>query len=290
MIDEPARNAAPRYLLVGSGGMLGHDLRAALDGHSVSAPSHTELDITDRAQCRAAVEGHDIVINAAAYTAVDAAEDDEAEAMRINAVGPENLALACAETGAVLVHYSTDYVFSGDGDGPYAEEAPLAPVSAYGRSKAEGERRAQAANPTGTIILRTAWLYGEHGPNFVRTMVRLYRENGHLTVVNDQHGQPTWSRDLAQQTVRMLATGIRSGVLHGTSGGATTWHGFAQAIVDNLGGDPSVVAPTSSAAFARPARRPTNSVLGHEGWARLGLEPMRHWRAALDDAMATVTF
>jgi dTDP-4-dehydrorhamnose reductase len=121
-------------------------------------------------------------------------------------------------------------------------------------------------------------------------MMRLYREHGTLTVVDDQHGQPTWSRDLAHQTVRMLDAGVRSGTLHGTNAGATTWHGFARAIVENLGGDPEVVLPTDSAHFERPAPRPTNSVLGHDGWARLGLTPMRPWREALDDAMAEGVF
>lgn len=281
-----------RYLVAGAGGMLGRDLVATLTaaGRAVSALDRAALDITDLDACRAAVAGHDVVLNAAAYTAVDAAETDEQRATLINATGAENLARACAEAGAVLVQYSTDYVFDGDGVGPYAEDAPIAPVSAYGRSKAEGERRARAAHPEGTIVLRTAWLYGEHGPNFVRTMMRLYRENGTLTVVDDQHGQPTWSLDLADQTLRMLDAGVRSGVLHGTNSGATSWHGFARAIVENLGGDPASVLPTDSAHFVRPARRPANSVLGHDGWARVGLAPMRPWRGALDDAMSRGVF
>ncbi len=286
-------SAPTRYLITGAGGMLGRDLQATLTGHTgatVTAFTRAELDITDPEACRAAVAGHDVVLNTAAYTAVDAAETDEQQAMLINASGAENLARACAEAGAVLVQYSTDYVFSGDDAGPYAENAPLAPVSAYGRSKAEGEIRARAAHPDGTIIMRTAWLYGEHGPNFVRTMMRLYRENGHLTVVNDQHGQPTWTTDLAEQTLRMLQTGLRSGTLHGTSAGATTWHGFACAIVENLGGDARDVAPTDSAQFARPARRPTNSVLAHDGWARLGLTPIRAWRDALNESMSAEIF
>lgn len=277
-----------RALVAGAGGMLGTDLVAVLAeaGWRVTALDRSGLNILDSAACEAAVAGYDVVLNAAAYTRVDDAESDEDTAMAVNADGAENLARASRAAGAVLVQYSTDYVFSGDGIGPYPEDAPLAPVSAYGRSKAEGERRARAAHPDGTIVLRTAWLYGEHGPNFVRTMVRLYREHGTLTVVDDQHGQPTWSRDLAHQTAGMLAAGVRSGVLHGTSSGATTWHGFARAIVENLGGDPAAVVPTDSARFVRPARRPANSVLGHDGWAALGLEPIRHWRAALDDAMA----
>lgn len=280
-----------RYLITGAHGMLGRDLQAALAAapgdRRVTAAGRAELDITDPEATLAAVAGHDVVLNAAAYTAVDAAETDERAAHLVNAIGAENLAAACRAAGAVLVQYSTDYVFDGAQTEPYAEDAPLAPVSAYGRTKAEGERRARAAHPEGTIILRTAWLYGEHGPSFVRTMMRLYREHGRLTVVDDQHGQPTWTRDLAEQTVRMLDAGVRSATLHGTSSGATTWHGFARAIVENLGGDPRDVAPVSSAEFSRPAPRPANSVLGHDGWAARGLVPQRAWRPALDDAMGS---
>ena len=282
--------ATRRYLITGAAGMLGRDLQATLVGRPVTALTRLDLDITDPLACADAVAGHDVVLNAAAYTAVDAAETNEDQAMLINATGAENLARACATAGAVLVQYSTDYVFAGDSVEPYDETAPLAPVSAYGRSKADGERRACAAHPAGTIVLRTAWLYGEHGPNFVHTMMRLFAERGTMTVVDDQHGQPTWTRDLAEQSVRMLDAGVRSGTLHGTNAGATTWHGFARAIVENLGGDPATVMPTDSAQFARPARRPANSVLAHDGWAHFGLEPMRPWRLALNDAMAEGVF
>lgn len=286
-------NVPTRYLITGAGGMLGRDLQATLlhrPDLTVTALTHADLDITDPEACRAAVAGHDVVLNTAAYTAVDDAETHLDDAMAINATGAENLARACAAAEAVLVQYSTDYVFSGDDAGPYPESAPLAPVSAYGRSKAEGELRARAAHPDGTIVLRTAWLYGQNGHNFVRTMMRLYREHGALTVVNDQHGQPTWTRDLSEHTLRMLETGMRSGTLHGTSSGSTTWHGFACAIVENLGGDPADVAATDSSQFSRPARRPFNSVLAHAGWAALGLDPIRPWRAALDEAMAEGVF
>lgn len=280
-----------RYLITGAHGSLGHDLQAALAAapgtRSVTALGRAELDITDPAACRAAVADHDVVLNAAAYTAVDAAEDDEEAAHLVNAIGAENLAAASRTAGAVLVQYSTDYVFGGRQAEPYTEDTPHSPVSAYGRTKAEGERRARAAHPEGTIVLRTAWLYGEHGPSFVRTMMRLYRERGTLAVVDDQHGQPTWTRDLADQTIRMLDSGLRSATLHGTNSGATSWHGFAQAIVENLGGDPADVTPVTSADYPRRAPRPANSVLSHDGWQQHGLTPMRAWRPALDSAMTT---
>ncbi|NHF62663.1 dTDP-4-dehydrorhamnose reductase [Microcella pacifica] len=280
-----------RYLITGAHGSLGRDLQATVavapGTRSVTALGRAELDITDPAACRAVVADHDVVLNAAAYTAVDAAEDDEEAAHLVNAIGAENLAAASRTAGAVLVQYSTDYVFDGRQTEPYAEDTPHSPVSAYGRTKAEGERRARAAHPDGTIVLRTAWLYGEHGPSFVRTMMRLYRERGTLAVVDDQHGQPTWTRDLADQTIRMLDSGLRSATLHGTNSGATSWHGFAQAIVENLGGDPADVTPVTSADYPRRAPRPANSVLSHDGWQQHGLTPMRAWRPALDSAMTT---
>ena len=278
-----------RYLITGAHGMLGRDVQAALaaapGAREVTALGRADLDITDADACLAVVAGHDVVLNCAAYTAVDAAETDEQAAHLVNAIGAENLAAASRAAGAVLVQYSTDYVFDGSQAEPYDEDAPLHPMSAYGRTKADGERRAQAAHPAGTIVLRTAWLYGEHGPSFVRTMMRLYRERGTLAVVNDQHGQPTWTHDLAEQTIRMLDSGLRSATLHGTSSGATSWHGFAQAIVENLGGDPTDVTPITSADYPRRAPRPANSVLSHDGWQQHGLTPMRAWRPALDSAM-----
>jgi len=268
--------------------MLGRDLAQAArrSGLEVDAFDRAALDITDADACRAAVEGVDAVLNAAAWTNVDEAESREQEALAINARGAENLARAARDHGAIMVQYSTDYVFSGESTQPWAEDAPLSPLNAYGRTKAEGERAARAVHPEGTIVIRTAWLYGEHGANFVRTMERLYRERGTLTAVDDQQGQPTWTHDLAEKTMHVLASGTRRGVLHGTNSGSTTWLGFARAIVENLGGDPDDVHPTSSDAFPRAARRPTNSVLDHAGWAAVGLDPMRPWRTALDEFMA----
>lgn len=273
-----------RYLITGAGGMLGRDLQTALGGRAVTAAARHELDIADAAAARDAVRGHDVVINAAAYTKVDDAESHEEDALRVNALGAENLARAAAEEGAVLVQLSTDYVFDGTATSPYAEDAPLAPVSAYGRTKAEGERRALAAHPDGTIVVRTAWLYGRHGPNFAATMLALAAQRDTLTVVDDQRGQPTWTRDLAEQLVRLLDTGARSGIVHGTSSGETSWFGFARAIFEEAGLDPERVQPTDSSTFVRPAPRPAYSVLGHDAWTRLGLEPIRDWRSALADA------
>lgn len=275
-----------RYLITGAAGMLGRDLQELLADEAVTALSRHELDVADAAAVAAAVAGHDVVVNAAAYTKVDDAESHEEDALRVNALGAENLAAAAASAGAVLVQVSTDYVFDGSATTPYAEDAPFAPVSAYGRTKAEGERRALAAHPEGTLIVRTAWLYGRHGPNFAATMLRLAVERETLTVVDDQRGQPTWTRELAAQIIALVGTGARSGVFHGTASGETSWFGFARAIFEEAGLDPERVQPTDSSSFVRPAPRPAYSVLGHDAWSGVGLAPLRDWREGLSAAWA----
>lgn len=276
-----------RYLITGAGGMLGTDLQRVLQGRDVSALTRTELDITDPDAVAAAVAGHDVVFNAAAYTNVDGAESDEATATSINGDGVGNLARAAAASGAFLVQYSTDYVFDGAASTPYPEDAPIAPVSAYGRSKAHGERVALELNPGRTAIIRTAWTYGEHGPNFAKTMLRLATERDELTVVTDQVGQPTWTLDLAKQSVALLDANGPAGIYHGTNTGQASWWEFARAIFESAGLDPDRVKPTDSTQFQRPAPRPAYSVLAASGWDRAGLPPMRHWREALHEAFAT---
>jgi dTDP-4-dehydrorhamnose reductase len=274
-----------RWLVTGAGGMLGSDLRSVLADREVTAYTRADLDITHPVAVEDAVAGHDVVINAAAWTAVDDAEAKEADAFEVNAVGAANVAQACARTGALLLHMSTDYVFDGRASQPYPEDAPLAPASAYGRTKAAGEWAVRAAHPLSSIVIRTAWLYGEGGPNFVATMLRLMRERDTLDVVDDQTGQPTWSLDLARRMVMLVDAGVRDGTYHATNGGHTTWYGLAQRIAELSGHDPQRIRPTTTSRFPRPAPRPRWSVLGHDGWARAGLEPMRSWQAALGEAM-----
>jgi dTDP-4-dehydrorhamnose reductase len=275
-----------RYLITGAAGMLGQDLQRALTGRDVTALTRADLDITDAEAVRAAIAGHNVVLNAAAYTAVDQAEEDEQAAYAINATGVEVLAKAAAEVGAKLVHYSTDYVFQGDATTPYAEDEPRDPLNAYGRTKAAGEKLALAAHPTGAYIVRTAWLYGGGGPNFAKTMVKLAGSHPEITVVNDQLGQPTYTRDLAEQTVRLLDADAPAGIYHGTNSGETTWFDFAREIFRRSGNDPERVKPTDSTQFVRPAARPAYSVLGHDAWRAAGLEPMRNWQEALEAAAA----
>jgi len=273
-----------RYLITGARGMLGTDLIPALAGREVTALGRAELDVTDAAAVDAAVAGHDVVINAAAYTRVDDAESHEAEALAINATGAGLLAEAAHRHGARIVQVSTDYVFDGTATSPYAEDAPRHPVSAYGRTKAEGERLVLAAHPAGAFVVRTAWLYGAGGPNFARTMRRLAADRPEIAVVTDQVGQPTWTGDLARRIVALRDADAPAGVYHGTNSGQASWFDFARAVLAEADLDPERITPTDSASFVRPAPRPAYSVLGHDGWARAGLPPMRHWREALHDA------
>ncbi|MFI5757140.1 dTDP-4-dehydrorhamnose reductase [Streptomyces sp. NPDC051569] len=284
------------WLVTGSGGMLGQDVLAALavSGERAAGLDRTALDITDPGAVRAALDGHapDVVVNCAAWTAVDDAEAREAEALAVNGTGPRVLAGACAASGAVLLQVSTDYVFAGDARTPYGEDAPTAPRSAYGRTKLAGERAVLDTLPETGFVVRTAWLYGAGGGNFVRTMIKLEGVKDTLDVVDDQRGQPTWTGDLADRLVQLgraaLAGTAEAGVYHGTSGGDTTWFGLTREIFRLLGVDPERVRPTTSGAFPRPAPRPAYSVLGHERWKRAGIEPIRDWRSALKEAFPAV--
>lgn len=279
-----------RVLITGANGMLGRDLQAALARHEVTALARADLDVTDAAAVAAAVHGHDAVVNCAAYTKVDDAETHEDLAYAVNATGPANLAAACAATGARLVTVSTDYVFDGDATEPYAEDLPRDPINAYGRTKAAGEELALAAHPVGTYVVRTAWLYGEHGPNFARTMLNLAKTKDTWSVVDDQLGQPTWTADLASQIVALLDAGAPAGIYHGTNSGQATWYEFARAVLEESGLDPERITPTDSASFVRPAPRPSYSVLGHDAWAIAGIPEMRPWREALADAVRRGVF
>ncbi|MFG3530547.1 dTDP-4-dehydrorhamnose reductase [Streptomyces sp. NPDC047917] len=280
------------WLVTGAAGMLGQDVLARLAGEDVTAVAadRAALDVADPESVRAAFAKHRpaVVVNCAAWTAVDDAESQEDAALRVNGTGPAVLAEACREHGTVLLQVSTDYVFAGDGEKPYAEDDPTGPRSAYGRTKLAGEQAVLSTLPESGYVVRTAWLYGAGGGNFVRTMIKLEGVKDTLDVVDDQRGQPTWTVDLADRLVRLgqaaLAGTAPAGVYHGTSGGETTWFGFTREIFRLLGTDPERVRPTTSEAFVRPAPRPAFSVLGHDRWAAAGIEPVRDWRAALAEA------
>jgi dTDP-4-dehydrorhamnose reductase len=290
-------------LVTGAGGQLGHDLLEQVRaGRDVFARGLTrrDLDITDAFAVQDMVLGWErivrsdnpdhrlVVVNCAAYTAVDAAETDEETAYAVNAAAPALLATACDKVGARLIHVSTDYVFPGDATRPYDVDDETGPKSAYGRTKLAGELAVREILPASSHVVRTAWVYGATGANFVKTMVRLERERETLTVVDDQRGSPTWSRDLAQGLLALAMSDAPAGTLHATNGGETTWHGFTQAIFEELGADPARVLPTTTDAFPRPAPRPAYSVLSPRAWQDAGLPPLPGWREALAEAFRTV--
>jgi dTDP-4-dehydrorhamnose reductase len=279
-----------RWLVTGAGGMLGRDLVVALaeaGEPDVRAATRAELDITDASAVRDAVDGVDLVLNAAAWTDVDGAESAEEAATAVNG---EAVRLLAASAGKRLISISTDYVFDGTATTPIAEDTPHAPLNAYGRGKAVGEKAVLAA---GGYVVRTAWLYGEHGPNFVRTMLRLAADRDTLEVVDDQQGSPTWSLALARQLVELgraaVAGRAAPGAYHGTAAGSTTWFGLARAVFEEAGLDPARVRPTTSDKFVRPARRPAYSVLGHDRWAGTGVDPLPEWRGMLTAAMPSMS-
>ena len=298
-----------RWLVTGAAGMLGRDLTALLAarGEEITALTRADLDITDLAAVAKAVDAAkpDVVVNCAAWTAVDAAEEHEARALAINGHGAANLAAACAAAGALLVHPSTDYVFDGQARSPYPEDAPTAPAGAYGRTKLAGEQAVRAALPGASYIVRTAWLYGAHGKNFVKTMLRLAAGGTSPGVVADQHGQPTWTADVAAQVVALIERSAPPGVYHATSSGQTSWFGFAEEIFQryhasvraaqdqdqgqDLGGEPerslASPRPISTADYPTPARRPAYSVLGHDAWPAAGIAPIGDWKEALHRAL-----
>ncbi|GAA2004983.1 dTDP-4-dehydrorhamnose reductase [Catenulispora subtropica] len=285
VVIVPGRQAPRRWLVTGAGGMLGGDVVALLRADpdaEVTAVTRAELDITDASAVQAAVAGHDIVVNTAAWTDVDGAETHEAEATAVNGGGVTSLASACAGTGARLIQLSTDYVFDGKGVEPYAEDAATDPVNAYGRSKLVGEHAVLAVLPRTGYVVRTAWLYGAGGRNFVSTMLRLAGERETVEVVDDQVGQPTWTGALAGQLIALgRAPEAPAGIYHGTASGQTTWYGLARAVFEQAGLDPDRVRPTTSDKFVRPADRPKYSVLGHARWAAAGLPEMADWREML---------
>lgn len=279
-----ADGAVTRYLITGGGGMLARDLREALTGRSVTSLGRQDLDVTDAAAVAAAIDGHDVVINTAAYTRVDDAETHEHDALAVNATGAGTLAAAARHSGARLVQLSTDYVFDGRGTSPYPENHPIAPLGAYGRTKAEGERLTLAEHPDGTLVVRTAWLYGAGGPNFPRTMLTLSDSRDTVSVVADQVGQPTWTADLAQTIVDLLDADAAPGIYHASNSGQASWFDFARAVFREAGLDENRVIPVSSDEFPRAAPRPAYSVLGDGALRATGLPALRPWDEALSAA------
>ncbi|MFP4476253.1 MAG: dTDP-4-dehydrorhamnose reductase [Desulfatibacillaceae bacterium] len=269
-----------RILITGGKGQLGADCASVFAGDELLSVDVEDLDIADMAAVAGTFRefGPAAVVNCAAYTAVDACETHENEAFAVNATGPANLAAACRESGAYLVHVSTDYVFSGQKPvpEPYIENDPTGPLSAYGRTKLAGER-AVAESGCEHAILRTAWLYGAGGGNFLKTMLRLsVADPGRrLRVVDDQHGSPTWSATLAGQIAKVVEARPK-GVFHATAHGHTTWYRLATRFL-SLMDAPCNIDPCTTREYPTPAARPKNSILANRALDSLGLDSMSHW-------------
>jgi dTDP-4-dehydrorhamnose reductase len=268
-----------RVLTTGAGGQLGHDLREVFRDEEVDARDHRTLDISNEAAVLAVVREirPHWIINAAAFNDVDGAEIAEAAAFAVNARGPANLAGAAAAVGAGLVHISTDYVFDGTKGRAYTEDDRPNPLGVYGRSKYQGERSVLESTAS-VCVLRTAWLYGVHGKNFVKAILERAKEGRPLEVVADQVGSPTSTRDLAEAINRLIRTPAR-GLFHVANAGACSRFEFAKAIVRGA----VEVRPITSAQAARRAPRPANSALTSVRWEAAGLPPLRPWQVALDD-------
>jgi dTDP-4-dehydrorhamnose reductase len=278
-MTEPGNQRRGRILVIGASGQLGWELVRSLEPlGEVTATDLPDLDLADAASIRTGLrDSHpDVVVNAAAYTAVDEAERQPELAHSLNARAPGVLADSCREGGAFLVHFSTDYVFDGQKGEAYSEDDRPNPLGVYGLSKLRGEQaiRDQACPH---VILRTSWLYSGRGHNFLLTMLRLARERQSIRVVNDQVGAPTWARSLSNLTAGVVEQALQasarqrvefSGTYHATAGGATTWYGFAQAIFDRARAvgltEPPILEPISSDSYPSPVRRPRNSVLNND--------------------------
>ena len=273
---------AETILVTGGAGLLGREIARAATarGYHVVALAHTDLDVTDAPAVRSVVRAHKPthVIHCAAYTAVDRAESEAELAMRVNRDGTESVARAAAQAGAGLVYFSTDYVFDGTQTTPYLSSDAPAPVNSYGRSKLAGEYAAADAHPD-PLIIRTGWLYGGGGSSFVQAILERAATGKALRVVNDQHGRPTWTRNLAEGTLDLMTAGTQ-GMVHLADGGEATWLDLARAAV-TLAGYEVDVQPVSTEAWGAPAPRPRYSVLDlAETEAVLG-RSMMHWREAL---------
>ncbi|MGO4614888.1 dTDP-4-dehydrorhamnose reductase [Nocardia sp. 2YAB30] len=279
--------AASAHLVVtGARGQVGRELLRLAP--AARGYGRAELDITDPSAVRAVLAPGDVVLNCAAYTAVDRAETEIEAAYAGNETGPAVLAAACADLGARLIHLSTDYVFPGTHDRPYDTTDPTGPATVYGKSKLAGERALLARCPDAHVV-RTAWVYAGRGGDFVATMLRLEQERDTVDVVDDQFGSPTYAADLAAALLELAERPDTPRVLHATNAGQASWFELARAVFAGAGADPGRVRPCDSSAHPRPARRPAYSVLSPRSWNEAGLTPLRDWRTALEDALVRVS-
>jgi len=274
------------YLVIGARGMLGTDLMKVLERAGIDAVGldNEDVDIVqqDSVERALAIYKPRLIINVAAFTDVDGCESQTELAFAVNAIGPEHLARAAGRVGALLLHISSDYVFDGKKTCPYVEDDPMSPVGVYARSKAEGEIRIRRLLPGNHCIVRTQWLFGMNGRNFVEAILAAAQTRGMLSVVNDQHGSPTYTRDLAEALMGLCRIGYR-GTINVTNSGHTTWYDFAVRIVRSLNLSSVRVEPMRSSDLGRPAPRPLYSVLDTSRYVAVAGAPLRMWEEALDE-------
>jgi dTDP-4-dehydrorhamnose reductase len=283
-----------KWLITGANGQLGRCLQQTLStrGIAFAALSHSDLDITNIALLKESINSikPDVVVNAAAYTTVEQAEIDSDEAFRINQLGAANVAIVSKSVDAKLVHFSTDYVFAGNGISPWQVNDLTEPLSIYGKSKLAGEIEILKEFPENSLIIRTAWLYSPYGNNFYKTMLSkaLYGDQS-VRVVSDQQGQPTSSLDLAELAVTAVIKKVAPGVFHGTNSGACSWFQFAKYIFEIAGEDANRVIPIITSEFVTRAQRPKYSVLDNRKWTEYGIEPLQPWKVAVENALTDMT-
>lgn len=280
------------WLVLGANGQLGQALLLHLSsiGEPCQGVKRSECDIVERSAVETTLSAKQpsIVINTAAWTAVDDAETHIFEAHQVNEVGPRNLSRVCSDLGIPLVHISTDYVFDGAATSPILEESPTRPLGVYGESKLAGERAIMENMPHNSYIIRTAWLYSEYGKNFAKTMVRRALDRTPSLVVNDQHGQPTHASDLAQHIVEIVRGDSPSGVYHGTCAGEATWYDFASEIYDLVTGDRTLVTAVDTSHYPTRATRPRYSVMSHRKTLEHGIKEMPHWKTSLHSRITDI--
>ncbi len=274
-----------KWAITGGSGQLGRSLARALDdrGFSYISWSKKDLDITEKSATKVIEQANpQVLINCAAWTNVDGAEDDFEGALRVNQIGAQNCAISAKELGIPLFHISTDYVFSGSTNHPWKVTDETHPTSKYGLSKLLGEKSIREIFPEQSRILRTAWLYSPYGKNFAKTIIRkALTTKDEIKVVNDQKGQPTSTLDLADQLVVSAQTNLEPGIYHATNSGEATWWEFARTLVELSGENSNRVIPVTSDQFLSKTKRPEFSVLDHSQWQGSGVEPMRGWQQAL---------
>ena len=292
MVGSAEGHQVTMWLIVGASGQLGRCLCDSLLtlGIEFLATSRREIDITDEKQVVDYFKRNNFstIVNCAAWTAVDDAEDHKTDALRVNYEGPKNLAAAAHKAQSRLIHISTDYVFSGDATQPYEIDTPTSPLNAYGQTKLKGDLAVLTIGNSQFPIIRTAWLYSHYGKNFAKTMSARAIQGLPVRVVDDQLGQPTSAIDLSRLIIEAAINPNPPSIIHGTNSGKATWYEFAREIYSLLGTSTDLVTPVSSSEFPTRASRPKYSVLGHKAFPDNGLQEMQDWKLALKDEIEAI--